>query len=113
MQENVGNVDRWVRVAVSGALILGGARALRAKGSVVPGLVLAGGAILLETAVTRVCPVNAALRIDTRQRPLGRLDAPRRARNGELSGQGEEDSSHGRKPKAGRKGQPRARRSAT
>lgn len=74
MQENVGTADRWLRVAVGGALVLGSLRALRRGGGIAPGLALAAGAIVLETAVTRVCPVNAALGLDTRTwEPFGRL----------------------------------------
>jgi hypothetical protein len=74
MQENVGTADRWLRVAVGSALVVGALGALRRGGGIVPGLVLAGGAIVLETAVTRVCPLNAAFGLDTRTwRPFGRL----------------------------------------
>lgn len=75
MQENVGTADRWLRVAVGGVLVVGALSALRRRGGLAPGLFLAGGAIVLETAVTRVCPLNAALGLDTRTwRPFGRLD---------------------------------------
>jgi hypothetical protein len=76
MQENVGNVDRWLRMVVGGAALLGATRALWTRGAIAPGLLLAGGAILLETAVTRYCPVNAALGLDTRDwKPFGDLPA--------------------------------------
>jgi hypothetical protein len=67
MQENVGNIDRWVRVAAGGALILGAARALGIRGAVAPALLFASGAVLLETALTRVCALNALLGVDTRR----------------------------------------------
>lgn len=114
MQENVGNADRWLRVAVGGALVLAGARALGAKRAVVSGLSLAGGAILLETAITRVCPVNAAFGIDTRgEQPGKRDDARWHAGSPELSASGQEDSPRARKPRAPRKAPQRPRRSAT
>jgi hypothetical protein len=67
MQENIGNLERWLRVAAGGALVLGGARALGARGALAPALVLASGALVLETALTRVCPLNALLGVDTRR----------------------------------------------
>jgi hypothetical protein len=74
MQENVGSTDQWLRIAVGGALVLGATRSLGARGAFASGLILATGALLLQTAVTRVCPVNAALRLDTRGwKPFGSL----------------------------------------
>jgi len=35
------------------------------RGGLAPALALGAGALLLETAITRVCPVNAWLGIDT------------------------------------------------
>jgi hypothetical protein len=66
MQENVGSLDRWVRLAAGGALMFGAARALGARGALAPALVFASGAMVLQTAVTRVCALNALLGIDTR-----------------------------------------------
>jgi hypothetical protein len=68
MQENIGDIERWLRVAAGGALIFGGARALSARGAALaPALMLASGALVLETALTRVCPLNALLGVDTRK----------------------------------------------
>jgi hypothetical protein len=66
MQENVGSIDRWLRVAAGGALVFAGARALGARGALAPALALASGALVLETALTGVCPLNALLGVDTR-----------------------------------------------
>ena len=65
MQENVGTKDGWIRSAVGSSLVtLGLWRSRRAP---LQSLLAAGvGAILLESAVTRVCPVNALLGVDTR-----------------------------------------------
>lgn len=69
MQENVGTIDRWVRVAVGGTLVTAGLYGL-ARRNVLPAALLTTGALVLESALTRVCPLNAWLGIDTR-----RLDA--------------------------------------
>ena len=66
MQENVGQIDRWVRFALGGALVLGGLRALTRRRTFGGALALTGGALVLESAITRVCPVNALLGVDTR-----------------------------------------------
>ena len=71
MLENVGNTDRWVRVAIGSSLVLGGMWGSR-RGGLVSALALGTGAMLLESAITRVCPVNDWLGIDTRV-----LDEPR------------------------------------
>lgn len=89
MRENVGNTDRWLRAVIGGALVLVAARSLGARRAIAPGLLLAGRALLLETALTRVCPLNAVLEIDTRRwHPFGlfgaRFEAP-----GELSSSGQ------------------------
>jgi uncharacterized membrane protein len=66
MRENVGRTDRWIRVALGGALAVGGVRGLGAR-QLAPAALLAAGALLLESALTRVCPINRLLRIDTRR----------------------------------------------
>ena len=92
MQENVGNVDRWLRVAVGGALVLGAVRALALRKALRPGLLLAGAAVALQTALTRVCPLNAALARDTRGWiPLRRLGGRSGSSRGELRSRSEYD----------------------
>jgi hypothetical protein len=68
MHENVGRVDQIVRFIVSPPLIAVGVRGLgRRRGSLIgPTAVLLFGEALLSSAVTRVCPLNRALGIDTR-----------------------------------------------
>jgi uncharacterized membrane protein len=66
MQENVGPVDRTVRSVVGPALMLLGATRLGARDGALLGLAaLVGGALLVENAITGVCPLNAALGIRT------------------------------------------------
>lgn len=72
MKENVGELDRWARVAVGTALSAAGIRKAlkkkRKKSQLAPAALFAGGAFILESALTRVCPINAMLGIDTRKR---------------------------------------------
>src|SRR5512142_3092491 len=74
MQENVGTMDRWIRGVVGSLLIGGAATAVGRRQPLVAAALMATGAVLLETAITRVCPVNALLGVDTRHwdsaRPL-------------------------------------------
>lgn len=93
MQENVGDTDRWLRVAVGGALVLGAASTLGARRALGPGLLLAGGALLLETAITRVCPLNAALGFDSRGwAPFARLGKEAQQEGAEEVSGGDEGS---------------------
>jgi hypothetical protein len=66
MRENVGNADRLLRVGIGASLATIGLLRLR-NGRLGPALLLASGALLLESAITRVCPVNSLLGIDTRK----------------------------------------------
>lgn len=68
MQENVGGIDyagRWVLgpVLVGTALTKLGATKGRPAGLAA----LVGGALVIESAITRTCPLNAVLGIDTRR----------------------------------------------
>jgi len=71
VQENVGNRDRMMR-SIVGPMLMGvgltkmGARQGRPLGLAT----MIAGALIMESAVTRVCPVNAALGIDTRERKV-------------------------------------------
>jgi hypothetical protein len=67
MQENVGEIDRAVRFAVGGLLVVGAVRSLIKRRSVGAAMTLAAGAVIVESAITRVCPINALLGVDTRQ----------------------------------------------
>ena len=66
MQENVGRIDRIVRSIVGPALAGFGIDQLRRGNLVFGGVGIAAGTLIIESAVTRVCPLNAALGIDTR-----------------------------------------------
>jgi uncharacterized membrane protein len=67
MKENVGGADQLLRTIIGPALITAGLSRLGARSGSAAGLLaLVGGALILESAITRTCPVNAALRIDTR-----------------------------------------------
>lgn len=76
MKENVGNKDRLIRAVVGPALIGIGYLALGGNKGKLTGLsAIVGGSLLVESALTRVCPVNAFLGIDTREKksPLKRI----------------------------------------
>ncbi|WP_437682065.1 YgaP family membrane protein [Sorangium sp. So ce131] len=71
MQENVGTLDRTARL-VAGPLLMGlGATALGGLRGRPGGLAaLVAGALIVESAITRVCPVNRLLGVDTREKAL-------------------------------------------
>jgi uncharacterized membrane protein len=65
MRENVGRVDRLIRAVVGPALTALGIAQLDDRRLLgVAGVIL--GAMVAESAITRVCPLHAALGIDTR-----------------------------------------------
>ena len=65
MRENVGRIDRIVRTVIGARLVAGGLWAgLRGHRTAVFEVALGG--FLLESALTRVCPVSTLLGIDTR-----------------------------------------------
>lgn len=67
MKENVGQADRIVRSIAGPALILAGYARLGGRDGEPAGLAaMIAGALLIESAITRVCPVNAVAGIDTR-----------------------------------------------
>jgi uncharacterized membrane protein len=67
MKENVGGADQLLRTIIGPALITAGLSRFGARSGSTAGLLaLVGGALILESAITRTCPVNAALQIDTR-----------------------------------------------
>lgn len=88
MTENVGSTERMFRGAASVALMAAGYTVLGARRGRLPGLLtMMFGAVVLETAITRVCPISAALGVDTRT-PRERLEDLRRAeRNAGLGAQ--------------------------
>lgn len=67
MKENVGTVDRAVRSIVGPLLIGLGARRWGGTEGDGRGLVaIMSGALVIDSAITRVCPLNALFGIDTR-----------------------------------------------
>lgn len=68
MKENVGTKDQIIRSITGPALMVAGYTALGGRNGRVAGLAtMIFGALVVESAVTRVCPLNAALGIDTRE----------------------------------------------
>lgn len=68
MHENVGHLDRALRAALGGALIMVGLTALGALEGRIPGLVaVIAGVLSIESAITRVCPTNYAVGISTQE----------------------------------------------
>lgn len=67
MKENVGGIDRKIRFVIGPTLMGIGIAQLRdrRRGSLGGILSLLAGEALLNSAVTRVCPANALLGIDT------------------------------------------------
>jgi len=71
VKENVGRVDQAVRSILGPALLALGATHWGGRRGRVTGLAaMIAGALVTETAVTRTCPLNALLGVDT-----GRLRA--------------------------------------
>jgi hypothetical protein len=67
MKENVGKLDRAIRsVAGPGLIFLGYSRLGGQEGRPVGLLAMLAGVGLIESAITRVCPMSALLGIDTR-----------------------------------------------
>jgi hypothetical protein len=67
MKENVGTADRALRSLVGPALLGAGYARLGGREGRTAGLTaMIAGALIIESAITRVCPVNAMLGIDTR-----------------------------------------------
>lgn len=78
MKENVGTIDRTARSIVGSALLsLGYKRWGGDHGETAGLLAMAGGVLLLESALTRVCPLNALLGVDTREHELVEDDVAR------------------------------------
>lgn len=71
MRENVGGADRVARAIVGPGLILLGLTELDAlEGDLLGILAIVAGAIITETAITRVCPLNELAGIDTARRSM-------------------------------------------
>lgn len=76
MKENVGKKDRLIR-SVAGPVLMGlGYLALGGDKGKGPGLAAMGiGLLISESALTKVCPMNAFLGLDTRKKhsPISRI----------------------------------------
>ncbi len=71
MKENVGKTDRLIRSVAGPALIGIGYLALGGNKGKIEGLAtIVAGALLTESAITKVCPVNYMLGLDTRKRKV-------------------------------------------
>jgi 6-phosphogluconate dehydrogenase len=69
MKENVGGWDRVGRAMVGPALLGLGYGVLGGRRGALGGIAaMIGGALVTETALTRVCPVNEWLGVDTARR---------------------------------------------
>jgi Protein of unknown function (DUF2892) len=69
MKGNVGGFDRTLRWIAGPSLLAGGYFFLGGNRGRLPGIAaMLGGVGLLETAITRTCPINALFGIDTRAR---------------------------------------------
>ncbi len=79
MKENVGRIDRMARSIAGPALMALGYRQLGGRTGHRAGLAaMVGGALLVESAVTRVCPLSALFGVDSRspgERARDRRDA--------------------------------------
>lgn len=79
MEKNVGGYDRLARLVVGPVLIvvavaaIGGVVTIASgtTGAVIVALALLVGAVLTVTAVTRTCPLNSLLGINTYRAPSG------------------------------------------
>lgn len=79
MKENVGNKDRVIR-SIAGPLLIGVGYAVLGghKGRVAGLAAMVAGTLISESALTRVCPVNGILGIDTREKQ-GPIDKIKKA----------------------------------
>ena len=69
MRENVGGWDRATRAVAGPVLLALGYGRWGGSTGRLPGLLaMLGGAFITETAVTRVCPLNEALGVDSARR---------------------------------------------
>ena len=67
MKENVGSIDRAARSVLGPAMLVLGYSSLGGgKGKPLGLLTMMAGVSLIESAITRVCPLSALLGIDTR-----------------------------------------------
>lgn len=69
MKENVGTVDQVARAITGPVLLILGYKKLGGNRGNLPGLItMIAATTLIESAITRVCPLNSAFGIDTRNK---------------------------------------------
>lgn len=69
MKENVGKKDRFIRSIVGPGLITFGYSGLGGNRGRLTGLAaIVVGTLITESAITKVCPVNAIFGLDTREK---------------------------------------------
>ena len=69
MKENVGQKDQMIRSLIGPGLIILGYFFLKGKKGNLGGLTsMVAGTLISESAITKVCPVNEFLGIDTREK---------------------------------------------
>lgn len=82
MRENVGGADRVARAVIGPALILLGLTELDALDGDLLGIItVVAGALIAETAITRVSPLNELAGVDTARRTMAIPPASRRLRS--------------------------------
>ena len=79
MRENVGGMDRRARLIAGPGLLALGYAVLGGHRGRMPGLLaMIAGALVTETGITRVCPLNEAFGVDTARRDFGDALPPRK-----------------------------------
>jgi hypothetical protein len=79
MRENVGGMDRTMRLMAGPGLLALGYAALGGSRGRLPGLLaMIAGALVTETGITRVCPLNEVFGVDTARRDFGDALPPRK-----------------------------------
>jgi hypothetical protein len=70
MKENVGSADQLWRMVAGPALLFAGYAWLGGRRGRLAGLAtMISGALITETAITRTCPLNELLGVETTNRP--------------------------------------------
>jgi hypothetical protein len=73
MKENVGHADRMVRL-VLGPALMGIGVGMMGRGGLTGVVTLVAGVLVLESGITRTCPLNHLAGIDTREPELRAKD---------------------------------------
>lgn len=73
MKENVGHADRMVRL-VLGPALMGIGVGMMGRGGLTGVVTLVAGVLVLESGITRTCPLNHLAGIDTREPELRARD---------------------------------------